>query len=70
MGNLIIPGSHGVGTIGIVPTSDGYDRAADALVKLHDERCHIDIYDSDVQRVMNYYHVSSIDELKIKRRGW
>ena len=70
MGNIIIPGAHGVGTIGFVPTSEGYGNAADALVRLHDEGRRVNTSDHEIHRVMQYYGASSIEELKIKRRGW
>lgn len=70
MSNIIIPGDHGVGTVGYVPTRKGYEDAADALVRLHDEGRYVDVTDYDVRRVMEYHRASSIEELKVKRRGW
>lgn len=70
MSNIIIPGEHGIGTVGFVPTSEGYDRAADALVRLHEEGRYVNTADYDVRRVMDYYRASSMEELKTKRRGW
>ena len=70
MSYIIVPGEHGIGTVGFVPTSEGYDRAADALVRLHDEGRYVDTANYDTWRVMEYYGVSDIRDLKIKRRGW
>ena len=70
MGDIIIPGEHGIGSVGFVPTKEGYDKAADALVRLYDERRHINTSDFEVQRVMRFHNASSLEELKIKRRGW
>ena len=70
MSYIIVPGEHGIGTVGFVPTSRGYEDAADALVRLYDEGRHVDIADYDTRRVMDYYGASNIHELKIKRRGW
>lgn len=70
MGDIIIPGAHGIGTRGFTPTADGYERAADCLVQLYNEGRSINISDYEVRRVMDYYNVSSLEELYIKRRGW
>jgi hypothetical protein len=70
LGNIIIPGKDGIGTAGFVPTSNGYESAADALVRLYDDNRYVNTNDYDVRRVMDYYGVSSLRELKIKRRGW
>ena len=68
--DLIIPGKHGVGKRGFTATTEGYRDAADSLVQLHDEGSYVDIHDYNVRRVMNLYGASSIEELKIKLRGW
>ena len=70
MGKIIIPGKHGIGTQGIVPTASGYGQAADALVKIHEEGRRVDTHDPEIRRVMGYFGASSMDELRIKRRGW
>ena len=70
MGNIIIPGAHGIGTKGFIPTSDGYREAADSLVQLYNEGRSIDTSDYEVRRVMDYYNASSLDDLRTKRRGW
>lgn len=70
MSNIIIPGKDGIGTVGFVPTSSGYESAADALVRLYDDNRYVNTNDYDVRRVMEYYNVSSLRELKTKRRGW
>ncbi len=70
MGDIIIPGAHGIGSLGFTPTSSGYDRAADQLVRLYEEGRSVDTSNYDVRRVMDYYGVSNLRELKTKRRGW
>lgn len=70
MGDIILPGVHGIGTVGFVPTVENYGRAADHLVELHNENRSIDTSDYEVRRVMDYYGASSLDELRAKRRGW
>ena len=70
MGDIIIPGSHGIGTQGFVPTSSGYAKAADQLVKLYNEGRSIDTSNYEVRRVLSYYNVSNIEQLRTKRRGW
>ena len=70
MGDIIIPGRHGIGTEGFTPTASGYDRAADQLVSLHDENRSVDTSDYEVRRVMDYFGATSLDELRTKRRGW
>ena len=70
MSDIILPGEHGIGTMGFVPTADNYGRAADHLVQLHSENCYVDTSDYEVQRVMGFYGASSLDELRTKRRGW
>ncbi|MBR2766864.1 hypothetical protein IKD67_02155 [Candidatus Saccharibacteria bacterium] len=70
MSNIIIPGEHGIGSQGFVPTSEGYGNAADALVRMHNEGRHVNTSDHEIHRVMSYFGASSMEELKIKRRGW
>lgn len=70
MSNIIIPGAHGVGTRGFVPTAAGYDMAADELVRLHNEGRSINTSDPEIRRVLNYHGASNMNELRIKRRGW
>ena len=70
MSDIIVPGEHGIGSRGFVPTSEGYGDAADALVRIHSEGRRVNTSDYDVRRVMDFFGVSSMEELKIKRRGW
>ena len=70
MSDIIIPGVHGIGTRGFAPTDSGYNRAASALVELHNEGRPINESDYDVRRILDYHRVSSIDELAVKQRGW
>ena len=70
MSDIIVPGEHGIGSRGFVPTSEGYGDAADALVRIHSEGRRVNPSDYDVRRVMDFFGVSSMEELKIKRRGW
>lgn len=53
-----------------MPTSEGYGNAADALVRMHNEGRHVNTSDHEIHRVMSYFGASSMEELKIKRRGW
>ena len=70
MGDIILPGDHGIGTIGFVPTAANYDRAADHLVRLHDGNCHVDTSSYEVRRVLDYFGASNMDDLRVQRRGW
>ena len=70
LGDIIIPGAHGIGSKGFTPTTDGYRNAADSLVQLHNEGRSVDTSNYDVRRVLDYYGASSLEELCIKRRGW
>ena len=70
MGDIIIPGAHGIGTRGFTATRDGYDRAADSLVQLYNEGRAVNTSDYEVRRVMDFYGASSLEELRTKRRGW
>lgn len=70
MSNIIIPGAHGIGTRGFTPIASGYDEAADGLVALHNEGRAIDTSDNEIRRVLEYHGVSSMDELRTKRRGY
>ena len=74
MSDIILPGDYGIGTIGFSATDSGYERAADHLVQLDNEGCHVDTSDYEVQRVMNLFGASSLDELRVQRnagwRGW
>ena len=68
--DIILPGEHGIGSVGFTPTTDNYGKAADHLVRLHNENCYVDTSDYEVHRVLEFYGASSMDELRIKRRGW
>ena len=70
MSDIIIPGAHGIGTRGFTPTDDGYKKAANALVQIYNEGRSVDTSDYEVRRVMNYYGVSSMEDLRTRLRGW
>lgn len=70
MSDIIVPGTHGIGSVGFTPTESGYAGAADQLVRLYNEGRNVDTSNFEVRRVMNYYGASTLDELRIKRRGW
>ena len=70
MSDIIIPGVHGIGTRGFTPTDAGYKKAANELVRLYNEGRSVDTSDSEVRRVMNYYGVSSMEDLRTRLRGW
>lgn len=69
MSNIIIPGEYGYGTRGFTPTDEGYHNAADALVDMYSSGRYVNEYDSEVRRVLDYHNASSLDELKVQRRG-
>lgn len=69
MGDIIIPGAHGIGSKGLTPTTDGYRNAADSLVQLYNEGRSVDTSSDGVRRVLDYFGASSMKELRDKRRG-
>ena len=64
--DIIIPGEHGIGTVGLTPTKEGYQEAAQSLSQLNREGRSIDESDYNVRRVLDFYNCSSVDELKYK----
>ncbi|MBR3172425.1 hypothetical protein IKF21_00675 [Candidatus Saccharibacteria bacterium] len=66
MGDIIIPGLFGIGTVGITPTESGYKEAARRLVELKKEGRHIDESDYEVRRVLDFFNCFSVDDLKYK----
>lgn len=70
MGDIILPGAHGIGTQRFIPIDSGYDAAADVLLKLRGEGYPINASDREVQRVLEYHGVSTLCDLQMKLRGY
>lgn len=70
MGKIIIPGEYGIGTRGFTPTSDGYRSAAEALLREHNAGRQVNTSDPEIRRVLGFYNASSMQDLKVKFRGW
>ncbi len=66
MGDIIIPGLHGIGTLGFTPIESGYKEAARRLVDLKQEGRYIDESDYDIRRVLEFFNCRTVDELKYK----
>ena len=71
MSDIILPGDYGVGTVGFGATDSGYRKAADHLVQLENQGCHVDTSDYEVQRVLNLFGASDMSTLRAQRdAGW